>query len=130
MPHLEKDYVVIEYDGSLDAAKLRWRGFVDGEKFREALNEGLVLVEQESADNWFADLRELETVAEEDQQWSNEEWFPRAIDAGLKNMAIVQPESVVAEMSVDNIIQEVDGADLVTHYFDDPDDAREWLAGQ
>jgi len=46
----------------------------------------------------------------------------------LAYMAIVQPESVVANMSVDSIMQEVDDGAITTRYFDDRQAATEWLA--
>lgn len=128
--HHESAYLDIEYDPELDAVRMHWKQFVSGEPFRDGLDRGLELVREKGASNWYADLRELGAVDQEDQEWSNNEWFPRAIEAGLTNMAIVRPESVVAEMSVDRIMQEVEGTDLVTYNVDDPDEAREWLADQ
>jgi hypothetical protein len=66
------------------------------------------------------------TVADSDQRWSNEEWFPRALDS----MAIIQPESVVANMSVDNIMEQVGDGGITTHYFDNRDEAEAWLRAQ
>lgn len=128
--HYESAHLEIEYDPDCDAVRMVWKRFVSGEPFREGLNRGVELLRERGANNWYADLRELGAVDEEDQEWSNEEWFPRAIAAGVQHMAIVRPESVVAEMSVDNIMQEVEGTDLETHNFDDPDEAEAWLASR
>jgi hypothetical protein len=45
-------------------------------------------------------------------------------------MAIVRPEAVVADMSVDNIVTNFEGSDLVMYNFDDPEDGQEWLEEQ
>ena len=45
----------------------------------------------------------------------------------MKNTAVVRPGNVVAEMSVDNVMQEIEGTDLVTHDFDGPEEAADWL---
>lgn len=127
MSHYERDHLTVSWDDSLRSVVMDWHDFAEGEPYREGLNAGLELVNEKGAPNWFADLREMETVSSEDQEWSNEEWFPRAINSSLERMAIVQPESVVANMSVENIMQEVGEGTLTTHYFDDPDEAREWL---
>lgn len=126
----ESAYLDIEYNADADAVEMHWKSFVSGEPFREGLDRGLELVRETGASNWFADLRDLGAVDQADQEWSNEEWFPRAIDAGLENMAILRPESVVAEMSVDRIMQEIEGTELVTYNVDDPAEAREWLDAQ
>lgn len=128
--HYESEYLEVEYDPELDAVRMQWKQFVSGDPFREGLDRGLELLRERGAANWYADLRQLGAVDQDDQEWSNEEWFPRALEAGVQNMAIVRPESVVAEMSVDNIMQEVEETGLVTYNFDDPDEAEEWLASR
>jgi hypothetical protein len=106
---------------------MKWHDFAQGGDFREGLNAGLELVQNKGATNWLADLREMGTVSDEDQEWSNNNWFPRALESTLTRMAIVQPQSVVANMSVENIMQEVGDGNLTTHHFDDRTDAKEWL---
>jgi hypothetical protein len=127
MGHYDEDHLTIAYDESLDCVQMDWHGFANDEAYREGLNEGLALAKERDAPNWLADLRDMESIPENDQEWSNQEWFPRAIDSCLQNMAIVQPESVVANMSVDNIIEKVADGALTTHYFDDVGDAQAWL---
>lgn len=124
-PHLE-----VRYDSTVDAVVMEWKRFAKGDDFRDGLDTGLELVERKRAKNWLADLREMGTVAEEDQEWSNDEWFPRALQTCLHSMAIVKPEDVVANMSVENIMQEVGDEGLITHHFDNREKAREWLQDQ
>lgn len=130
MAYYDKQHLTAEYNSHTDTVVMNWHGFAEGEAFREGLDAGLELVKEKGARNWLADLRELGAVDQDDQEWSNEEWFPRALETSLTNMAIVQPESVIANMSVDNIMQEVGDGAITTHYFDDREDAEEWLAEQ
>ncbi|ESP87800.1 STAS/SEC14 domain-containing protein [Candidatus Halobonum tyrrellensis] len=126
MAYYESDVVTVEWNESLGAVVMNWHAFASGEKYREGLNEGLELVEREGARNWLADLRELGTVPEADSQWTQEEWHPRAFRSSLSNMAVVQPESVVANMSVEDLVDEV-GENTTSRIFDNRDDAFEWL---
>jgi hypothetical protein len=130
MSHYDERHLTVRWDDSLDAVVMEWHEFAEGEPYREGLEAGLELVQEKRAANWLADLREMGTVAEDDQEWSNEEWFPRALDSSLSNMAIVQPESVVADMSVENIMQEVGDGALKTRYFDDRTQATSWVEEQ
>lgn len=41
---------------------------------------------------WLCWVRETGTVVEEDQEWSNDDPFPRTLETSLTNMAIIQPE--------------------------------------
>jgi hypothetical protein len=52
-----------------------------------------------------------------------------AVSKGIRAMAIVVPKSTIAGMSVDAIMKkaELENRTLVTHYFDNVFDAREWL---
>jgi len=130
MAHYDERHLTVQWNDSLDAVVMEWHEFAEGSPYREGLEAGLELAQRKGASNWLADLREMGTVAEADQEWSNEEWFPRALDSSLSNMAIVQPESVVADMSVENIMQEVGDGALTSKYFDDRAEAKSWLKEQ
>lgn len=130
MSYYDTDYLTVRYDDSVDAVVMNWHDFAQGEDFRDGLDTGLELVNEKRAENWLADLREMGAVAEDDQEWANTDWFPRAMGTSLTNMAIIKPESVVANMSVDNIMQEVEGGELTTHYFDNRPEAEQWLKDQ
>ncbi|MEF8852525.1 MAG: hypothetical protein V5A28_08920 [Haloarculaceae archaeon] len=41
------------------------------------------------ASTWLADLRDMGTVGEPDREWSNRDWFPRAMESPLSNVAII-----------------------------------------
>lgn len=129
MAHYESDVLTIEWDAALGAVVMNWHDFATGETYREGLNAGLDLAIEKDAANWLADLRDLGTLSEDDQQWTQEEWHPRAFKSSLSNMAIVQPESVVANLSVEDLVQEV-GSNTTSRIFDDRDDARQWLREQ
>jgi hypothetical protein len=130
MAHYDTSHLTVEYDESMDAVVMDWHDFAQGEDYRSGLDNGLELVKRKKARNWLADLREMGTVSEDDQEWSNTDWFPRAMGTSLSNMAIIKPESVVADMSVDNIMEEVEGGELTTHYFDNRLEAEQWFKDQ
>jgi hypothetical protein len=127
MPHYQKPHLTVRYDEEMDAVMMEWDGFVQGDPFREGLEAGLELVQERQAGKWFADLRALGTIDQADQEWSNEEWFPRAMETSLSRMAIIKPESTIANMSVENIMQEVGDGAMTTKYFDNRAEAKAWL---
>jgi hypothetical protein len=129
MAQYESAFLIIEWDGSIEAVIMNWTDFAEGEEYREGLNKGLEVIEQHGAENWLADLREMGAVSQEDQEWTRNEWHPRAFETSLTNMAIIQPESVVAEMSVDDLVQEI-GEETTIQIFDNKEDAKSWLDEQ
>ncbi|WP_323171447.1 hypothetical protein [Natrialba sp. PRR66] len=129
MAHYESDALTVEWDRTLDAVVMNWQDFAKGDTYRDGLDAGLDLANQKRAQNWLADLRELGTVTPEDREWTQDDWHPRAFDSSLRNMAIIQPESVVANMSVEDMVSEV-GENTTSRIFDNRDDAEAWLRNQ
>jgi hypothetical protein len=107
---------------------MKWKSFASGEDFRGGLNEGLNVIKSHKSSKWLADLRDLGTVPKLDQDWSNVDWFPRAVIGGIKKMAIIMPKSVLSSMSVRNILTEMDGKNIETNYFETESEAIAWLA--
>ncbi len=130
MHHFDSPYLTITWDVPLQSVVMEWRRFVSGDDFRNGLDKGLDLLIQQRAHRWLVDLRNLGVVTQEDQQWSNETWFPRAIAGGITAMAIVLPHDIIARWSVDRIMSKVEGTRLVVHHFDALDAARQWLQQQ
>ncbi len=125
--HKEFDFLDIHWCAETQTVVMTWKRFVKGDQFRAGLDEGLNLLSANRSANWLADLRDLGTVTKEDQEWSNVDWYPRAILAGIRNMAIIMPRSVLSTMSVKNILTKVQDIDVETRYFDSVDDAQDWL---
>lgn len=130
VPYYDEDHLTVKYEKDLDAVVMDWHSFAQGDVFRDGLDTGLELIQKEQAENWIADLREMGTVGDDDQEWSNNNWFPRALETSLTHMAIIKPESFVANMSVENIMEEVGEGELITHYFDNRAKAEQWLKEQ
>jgi hypothetical protein len=126
----DQRYLTIHWDDDLGAVWMEWREFIDGEAFRDGLDRGLALLVKNRSSKWLADLRSLGPVSLEDQKWSNEDWFPRALASGLRTMAVVVPRKVVAKMSVHTIMSKVDDKNLTTAHFGDLGLARSWLRAQ
>lgn len=125
-----KDYnfLNISFDPSISTVVMQWKSFAKSEDFRTGLNEGLELLKSKGTSKWLADLRDLGTVAQVDQEWSNNDWYPRAIGGGIRKMAIVMPKSVISSMSVKNILTKVEGVNIETNYFDTVEEAKKWMA--
>jgi hypothetical protein len=130
MVYYESDVGRVEWDDDLGAAVLRWTEFTTGEKFREGCLKQIDCLEDHGAHKMLTDTSSQETINEEDQAWTLEEWAPKADKAGLEYLAIVYPESIVGEMAVDQVLEQInDEEDTITrNIFDDVEEAREWLA--
>ena len=122
------DFLNIQWDDSIKSVIMTWKKFAQGDDFRMGLNEGVNLVSQKGGSNWLADLRDLGAVTKEDQQWSNEDWYPRAIAVGVRFMAIIMPKSFISALTVKNILTKVEDIHVETQYFGSLEDAKLWLS--
>ncbi|NJP04710.1 MAG: hypothetical protein HC837_03290 [Chloroflexaceae bacterium] len=127
MVYFDTSYLCIRWDSEINSVLMEWKSFVFGNDFRQGLNKGLELAREKRASRWLADLRKLGVVSQEDQQWSNQDWFPRALAQGIRSMAIVVPENVVAKWSVERIMQKAEEQPLVVTYLASVEEARQWL---
>lgn len=130
MPYYQGDAVEVYYDETLDSVVLEWEGFVSDDPFREAMDAAIELARERNAIKMLGDSREMGTLDQEDQEWSFTDWAPRAEEVGLEHLAVVYPESVVAAMSVDNVIEATEGDDIERTVTDSRDEAEAWLAAR
>jgi len=122
----ESRVATVSWRAELHAVELSWKTFASGAEFREALNKGLELVNEKKAAKWLGDTSSMSAIPTDDQQWANNDWFPRALSSGIKKMAVVVPKSVIAKMSVQNIVSKFDT--LEVQNFGDKLQAEQWLA--
>lgn len=128
MIYYDKNFLEISFDEKIPCVIMEWKEYATSEEFREGLDKGLELLKKQNTGNWLADLRKMDVIDPDDEKWSNEDWFPRALQEGVKKMALIPSEDVFNAMSVENIMNEVSGTGLVIHYFDKVEEAKNWLA--
>ena len=59
------------------------------------------------------------------QKWTNNVWFPRVLESGIKYIAVVVSETALARMSVKAIMTKSGGT--TNKYFDNLAEAEEWM---
>ncbi|HZF49738.1 MAG TPA: hypothetical protein VE093_13860 [Polyangiaceae bacterium] len=127
MIHYDAPHLKILWDDAIKCVVLEWNGFVYGDTARDSLNRALAFMEQKHAHRWLGDMRKLKVWGEEEMKWINEDWFPRAFSGGLRRLAYVVPESVLAQMALRRMMQKVKGEVCETAYFAEPEEAKRWL---
>ncbi len=128
MIYFKEPYVTVSWDEEIQAVILQWQGFISLPKIQTGLNKALELFEQKGQSNWLADTSQLSPVSKEIDQWVNEEWVPRAIVAGIKNMAMVIPKSALARMGIEASMSKAPTDNEVTMaFFDSQLSAKRWL---
>jgi hypothetical protein len=128
---LKNNYVTVECDLALSSSFLTWTTeteYMTDEEFREIqiiYNNCNVDYKLQRTLLDTHDLRFL--ICVETQQWLAENLYPRAIVAGMRRVAVVVSEELIAQLSVEQAIQEDKTDAFQTQYFDDREEAKEWL---
>ena len=119
---------VVKWDVASKAAHMEWQGWANSAEDREANDAIILALRANRGSKLLGDSRGVKVIRQADQEWSNQDWFPRVLAAGLTRMALVIPASGLAKLNVDQILSRVPGTELDTAYFATLDEARLWLA--
>lgn len=131
--YADTDLYTIEWDDEAEAIVHTWNEFASGEQFREGANELLSVVREEKPEKMLIDTRGIQAHDDEDQQWLQEEWTPKTIEAGVECSAMVHPDSVISEMDMDRMVEMMEEMEDVPYdakVTSDIEEARRWLAEQ
>lgn len=104
-----------------------WQGRTTSAEFREVLEAGLNALIEQGGSRWLSDCRNTRAVRQADQDWIHRDWFPRALAAGLRRMAVVSPATVAAQMNYSEIMGRVSGSSLDVDFFPTVEEATAWL---
>ena len=119
----------VGYDQQAACVVMTWKGYATTPLFRETNERVLACLKDKEATRLLGDIRDFILISAADQDWLNQVWIPRAIEIGLRRVALVQPSYYFNRVAVDNVTSRTDPNRLTVAYFDDADNARTWLAG-
>ena len=88
-------------------------------------------MEQTGATKWLSDDRQNAALSKEDFEWSTSIWRPRAVEAGWRYWALVLPEKITGQMSLQKVLIDFYGDSPVTFLlFNDPAEGMTWLEAE
>ena len=118
----------IFYNEDLHIVQSVWKGvYAEGETLRKIFNELIHALESKKASIIIADAREMLIINQNDQQWTINDWYPRAIAAGFRYQGLILSKDTFNELTVKRISKEYDEALITTQYFNSPSDALDWV---
>ncbi|HEX9979628.1 MAG TPA: STAS/SEC14 domain-containing protein [Flavobacterium sp.] len=118
----------IYFEHDLDAVVMEWHGYATSLEFREGTELMLNTLIKNDTFKVLADIKNMTIIAREDQEWLDTVFLPRATDFGFRVIAIVKPEHYFNKVAVESISYKVDKNKLSINFFDNVDNAREWLS--
>jgi hypothetical protein len=125
----ENEYCRIYWYKKINCVYYIWKLEKGSAFVRDALMEVLKLVTEKKADKWLGDHSRAGNIRDEDLQWVKEKLSPIVVNAGVKYFALVLPkENINVQQQISYAAKEVEKkSGLITHYFDNLQDADDWL---
>jgi hypothetical protein len=124
-------YLLLIWDDKSRSLISQWLGGYDGRNLREGLQAALAEYKKYlPSAQWIGDTTDIGVIGMEDQEWIDKEWFPAFLSTGVKFMAVVQPKSAVAKMSVNSIVSKVPGTQLTVFNCASLEEAQAWMKKQ
>ncbi|MCP4135628.1 MAG: hypothetical protein GY754_31965 [bacterium] len=127
MPLLETEYIIAQWDDDSSTLEYEWKKFAPSKHYRDALEKILKFTKEKNGSKILADLRKMGTVFINDQKWTEEDWLPRMVTAGVKYFSLVLPMDVISKMAFDEMIESVKVENFELFITDSPEKAKEWL---
>lgn len=118
----------VDYDAEVPCVIMTWRGYATTGEFRAANERVLAALAERKASKLLGDIKEFVLIGSEDQTWLSTDWIPRAVQAGLRKVALTSPAFYFNRVAVESVGQRLDPEALILKHFDDRAAAWAWLA--
>ena len=122
----------IDYDVDVPCVCMIWKGYATSAQFRAANERVLAAIKERNASKLLGDAKDFVLIGADDQMWLASNWIPRALQAGVRKIALVMPRFYFNRVAVDTVAQRLSdefARNLVRiEYFDSRETARHWLA--
>ncbi|WP_217593768.1 hypothetical protein [Cohnella sp. GbtcB17] len=130
MRYFESKHGKVSWDDELRSVVIEWKGFAYGEEFQTILLKGADLLKLRYGSKVLMDIREGSAIKAEDKAWIGEFFIRRAYESGLRHLAMLEPHSAIARMSVNRTVEGLGTLPYRQESFEDRDEAVRWLSAQ
>jgi hypothetical protein len=117
----------VTHDPEVPCVVMLWQGYATSAAFRAANERVLAVLGGTRSSKLLGDVSRFVLIGADDQAWLNDDWIPRAIDAGLRHAALVQPHYYFNKVAVETVSSRIDPEHLSVSFFGDVASARDWL---
>ncbi|MDI4649813.1 hypothetical protein [Cohnella hashimotonis] len=130
MRYFESKHGKVSWDEELRSVIIEWNGFAYGEEFQTILLKGADLLKLRYGSKVLMDTREGSAIKTEDKAWIGEFFIRRAYESGLRHLAMLEPHSLIAKMSVNRTVDGLGTLPYRQESFSDREEAVAWLSAQ
>ena len=87
----------IDYDIDVPCVTMIWKGYATSAQFRAANECVLTAIQERRASKLLGDAKDFVLIGADDQMWLAGNWIPRALQAGVRRIALVSNGVVISE---------------------------------
>lgn len=128
---LQEDFAIVKYREDVPCISVEWFFYVKSRDFRDILYKSLESYKLYSSKHqelhYLMNAKKFFPVLPMDIDWAVNELSPRLVLAGLKYMAVVEPENTFAFERIKNFVERVDLKYFIVRTYKDEDEAVLWL---
>ncbi|MFC3799150.1 hypothetical protein [Cohnella sp. GCM10012308] len=128
MRYFESKHGMVSWDEELRSVIIEWKGFAYGEEFQTILTKGADLLKLRYGSKVLMDTREGSAIKAEDKAWIGEFFIRRAYESGLRHLAMLEPHSLIAKMSVSRTVEGLGTLPYRQESFGNREEAVAWLS--
>ena len=126
--YVDEPWVVMRWDEVDQIVHSEWKAFANSSELRAALLRGIDAIRDHRARGYLTDTRKVKVIIRSDQEWIKETWFPLAIAAGLKRIAVVTATRGLGKVTVEEVVGLGDEQGLISKTFESVEAGRRWIA--
>ncbi len=125
----QSDYKKTFYDDKLSLITNIWTDKdMNDEIFQEEISIWVELIEAYRPKNLIADTQLFVfTIGLEMQEWTSQKVFPRIVSSGVKKFAVIVSQELIAQLSIEQTMEEVNPDVLQNRYFASIEEAKQWF---
>lgn len=119
----------VSFIPTIGCAKIEWLGMPTSDEFRLGCNTVLNILKENGLTKVLVDNSAATLFTVADQRWLNEDWLPRAEQAGYRYSATVLGNTdAFVKFAAQSIASKRDSSRFVSKFFKSVDDAVTWLS--
>jgi hypothetical protein len=126
--YVDEPWVLMRWDGVHQIVHSEWKAFANSSELRAALLRGIDAIRDHHARAYLTDTRKVKVIVRNDQEWIKETWFPLAIAAGLKRIAVVTATHGLGKVTVEEVVGLADDQGLMSKAFGSVEAGQRWIA--
>lgn len=121
-----KPYEVFPH-ATLPCIVMKWRGNPTSKDFREGTEKMLDLLKLKKFTKVISDVKQMELITADDQEWVLNEFLPKALKEGFRVMAFINSDEYLTNLIVENMAYRIKLENMNFGFFDNYQTAEEWI---